>query len=87
MSDATRLKAEATLRDVEAVTAVILPEPSTELVPLAKAKKPVAEAIKTRMDEIDISDTQSIVSFGSGAQVELQEISQAIYELRAPLQL
>jgi uncharacterized protein YaaN involved in tellurite resistance len=30
------------------------------------------------MDELDMSDTQSIVSFGSAAQAELQEISQAM---------
>ena len=78
MSDAIRQKAEAALKEVEEVTAVVLPEPSTELVPLAKAKKPVKAAIQKRMDEIDMSDTQSIVSFGSAAQEELQEISQSM---------
>ena len=30
------------------------------------------------MDEIDVENTQSIISFGSGAQAELQQISQAM---------
>ena len=77
MSETVRQKAEATLKDVEAITAVVLPEPSTALVPLAEADKPVAAEIKKRMDEIDVADTQSIISFGSAAQTELQEISQS----------
>jgi uncharacterized protein YaaN involved in tellurite resistance len=80
MSDTVRQKAEATLAEVERVSAVVLPEPSTEIVPLADAPKPVSAAIKTRMKEIDMGDTQSIVSFGSGAQAELQEISQSMLQ-------
>ncbi len=78
MSESVRQKAEATLKDVEAITAVVLPEPSTDLVPLAKAKKPLADEIKKRMDEIDMENTNSIVAFGSSAQAELQEISQSM---------
>jgi len=78
MSETVRQKAQATLKDVEAITAVVLPEPSTDLVPLAKAKKPLADAIKKRMNEIDMTNTNSIVSFGSSAQAELQEISQSM---------
>ena len=78
MSDEIRQKAEATLADVEKVTAVVLAEPKGELVPLATADKATKSEIKTRMAEIDMADTQSIVSFGSGAQAELQEISQSM---------
>lgn len=78
MSDSTRTKAEAALKEVEEITAVVLPEPSTELVPLAKADAPVAKEIRARMDEIDMEDTNSIVSFGSRAQAGLQEISQSM---------
>ena len=78
MSETIRQKAEQTLREIEEVTAVILPEPSTAIVPISEAKKPVAAQIKKRMAEIDMTDTGSIVRFGSGAQAELQQISQAM---------
>jgi uncharacterized protein YaaN involved in tellurite resistance len=78
MSDTIRQKAEATLKDVEAVTAVVLPEPAGDLVVLEAAEPAQAESIRSAMAEIDMSDTNSIVRFGSGAQAELQEISQAM---------
>jgi uncharacterized protein YaaN involved in tellurite resistance len=78
MSEITRKKAEATLADVEKVTAVVLAEPKGELVKMAAADKPTTAEIKRRMAEVDMSNTHSIVSFGSGAQAELQEISQAM---------
>jgi uncharacterized protein YaaN involved in tellurite resistance len=76
MSENTRQKAANDLKLLEEVTAVQLAEPSTDLVPLAKADKPLAAEIKKRMAEIDIGDTGSIINFGSGAQAELQVISQ-----------
>ena len=80
MSDTVRQKAEATLAAVEEVTAVVLPEPTdaNAIVPLAEADTPIGSEIRARMDEIDMGDTNSIVSFGSAAQAELQEISQAM---------
>ncbi|WP_425091932.1 toxic anion resistance protein [Tropicimonas sp. S265A] len=78
MSDTVRSKAEAALKEVEEVTMAILPEPEQALVPLEQAQPPVAENIRKAMGEIDMTDTQSIVRFGSGAQAELQEISQAM---------
>lgn len=78
MSDTVRQKAEKSLAMVEEVTAVVLHEPTGDIVPLAQADAPVSAEIRKRMDEIDMSDTNSIVSFGSGAQAELQEISQAM---------
>ncbi|SEK58456.1 toxic anion resistance protein [Pacificibacter marinus] len=78
MSDITRQKAEATLKDVEAVTAVVLPEPASDLIVLEAAEPAQADSIRSAMAEIDMSDTNSIVRFGSGAQAELQEISQAM---------
>lgn len=82
MSDKTRLKAQESLAQIEEVTAVALREPveANAIVPLASADAPVSAAIRKRMDEIDIGDTQSIVSFGSGAQAELQVISQAMLQ-------
>ena len=78
MTETIRQKAVEELKHIEDVTAVVLPEPSTELVPLAKADKPMADEIRKRMDEIDLDNTGSIISFGAGAQAELQEISQAM---------
>ncbi|WP_390910699.1 toxic anion resistance protein [Pseudosulfitobacter sp. SM2401] len=82
MSDTIRQKAQETLAQIEEVTAVALREPveATTIVPLAQADAPVSAAIRKRMDEIDMTDTQSIVSFGSGAQAELQVISQSMLQ-------
>mgnify|MGYP002630723864 CR=1 FL=1 len=82
MSQTTRQKAEAALADVDALNAVVLPEPApaNAIVPLAKADAPVSAEITKRMDEIDMDDTQSIVSFGSAAQAELQQISQSMLQ-------
>jgi len=76
MTDTVRAQAAQSLADVQAVTATILPEPGREIVPLAAAPAPQAEAIMKRMAELDMTNTQSIISFGSGAQAELQVISQ-----------
>ena len=78
MEKSVHEKAKATLKEVEAISAVVLPEPTAELVVLATAEAPVAADIRKRMDEIDIANTDSIIAFGSAAQVELQEISQAM---------
>ncbi|SHG75949.1 toxic anion resistance protein [Marivita hallyeonensis] len=80
MSEIVRAKAKDTLALVEEVNAVVLPEPTdaNSVVPLAEADQAMGEEIRSRMAEIDMSDTQSIVSFGSNAQAELQEISQAM---------
>ena len=80
MSEAVRQQAEADLVQVKEITEVLLPEPKAvdAIVPLAQADAPVSEAIRKRMDEIDMTDTNSIVSFGSAAQAELQQISQSM---------
>ncbi|MGR3548079.1 MAG: toxic anion resistance protein, partial [Roseovarius sp.] len=82
MSETTRQKAEAVLKDVEAVSRAVLPEPAAAnaIVPLEQADAPQGAEITRRMAEIDMGDTQSIVSFGSAAQAELQEISQAMLQ-------
>jgi uncharacterized protein YaaN involved in tellurite resistance len=82
MSETTRQKAEAVLKDVEAVSRAILPVPSeaNAIVPLEQADAPKSAEITRRMAEIDMADTQSIVSFGSAAQAELQVISQSMLQ-------
>jgi len=76
----TREKAQEDLKAVEALTAVILPEPSTALVPLEDAPKPHKAEITKRMGELDMADSQSIIEFGSSAQAELQVISQEMLQ-------
>ena len=76
MSEDIRAAATTALAEVEKVTATVLPEPGTAIVPLEAAPAPHAEAIRKRMAELDMSNTQSIISFGSAAQGELQVISQ-----------
>ena len=78
MSDTVRQKAEASEAMVKEVTEVTLVEPGGEIVPMQTADAATKDAIKKRIDEIDMSDTNSIVSFGSAAQGELQQISQAM---------
>ena len=78
MEKSVHEQAKAALKEVEAISAVVLPEPTAELIPLATAEAPVAADIRKRMDEIDLNNTDSIIAFGSTAQVELQEISQAM---------
>ena len=65
MSDSIRTEAAATLAAAEQVTAALLPAPVAEVVPLDQAPAPQAEAIRKRMAEIDMANTQSIISFGS----------------------
>ena len=80
MSENTRLQAEKSLAAIEEVTSIALREPveANAVVVLAQADAPVSAEIRKRMDEIDMDSTNSIVSFGSAAQAELQVISQAM---------
>ncbi|MDO9640167.1 MAG: toxic anion resistance protein [Pseudotabrizicola sp.] len=76
MKTTTREQAAQTLTQIEEVTAVVLPEPGTEIVPLTGATGEKATLIRSRMAELEMDNTQSIISFGSKAQAELQVISQ-----------
>jgi uncharacterized protein YaaN involved in tellurite resistance len=76
MAEEIRKKAESTLKEVKEVTATVLPEPTGALIVLDDVKPGMTRAINARMKEIDITNTQSIIGFGSGAQAELQAISQ-----------
>ncbi|WP_102226171.1 toxic anion resistance protein [Acidimangrovimonas sediminis] len=80
MTEDVRAKAQATLAEVEAVSKQVLPAPTeaAEVTKLSDAPTPVAEEIRKRMSEIDMANTQSIISFGSNAQGELQVISQSM---------
>ncbi|MEM9125371.1 MAG: toxic anion resistance protein [Pseudomonadota bacterium] len=78
MSDEIKNKAVQAETLVQEVTAVALPEPRNEIISMEDADAPISAEIRKRMDEIDMGNTNSIVSFGSSAQAELQEISQAM---------
>jgi len=78
MSDDIKNKAVEAETLVQEVTAVALPDPTAEVISLEDADDPVSAEIRKRMDQIDMDNTNSIVSFGSSAQAELQEISQAM---------
>ena len=68
----------ATPVDIQSVVGTVLPEPSADIVPLATAPAPMADAIRQRMGEIDMGNTQSIINFGSSAQTELTTISSSM---------
>ena len=78
MSEFTREQAAKAVADVEKVTAVVLPDPSRDLVVLDSADAPTKAEITRRIAEISIGDTNSIVSFGASAQTDLQAISQSM---------
>lgn len=76
MTESVRDKAAQAVAEIETVAANTLPDPAQLPVTLGSAPAPVAEEIRTRMREIDMTDTNSILYFGSKAQGELQVISQ-----------
>lgn len=68
--------------DVDIIAANSLPEPTQadSVISLEQAGPKIGAEIKKRIDEIDMTDTNSIVSFGSAAQEELQVISQSMLQ-------
>ncbi|MBT7446737.1 MAG: toxic anion resistance protein [Tateyamaria sp.] len=77
MSDKTQKKAKVTSAQIGQVAKTILPEhnDANAITSLADANPVASAKILERMNKINLNDTQSIVSFGSSAQLELQEIS------------
>jgi uncharacterized protein YaaN involved in tellurite resistance len=78
MPDHVREQAMQLTTAIQEATQLGLPEPAADLVPLASAPPAEAEAIRARMAEVDMASTSSIIGFGSRAQLELQQISQAM---------
>ncbi|MEZ5750638.1 MAG: toxic anion resistance protein [Paracoccaceae bacterium] len=76
MSDDIRQQAATLTTAIAEATQLSLPEPAGELITLEAADAPTSDAIRTRMSEIDMESTSSIIGFGSRAQLELQTISQ-----------
>lgn len=78
MSETIQKQAAEAEAQVMAVAANTLPDPVEEVQPLAAATPEVSAEITSRIGEIDMGDSNSIIRFGSGAQAELQTISQAM---------
>ena len=80
MDERVRQEAEKSLAMVKEVSEVLLPEPvpANEIVAFEAADPQTTAEIERRIGELDMTDTNSIVSFGSAAQAELQEISQSM---------
>ncbi len=76
MTEDVRQQAESSLKEVEAVTAALLPEVKGELIVVNQASAAEKAAIDSAIGELDMGNTQSIIQFGSKAQAELQVISQ-----------
>jgi hypothetical protein len=68
MSETVRQKAEESVALVKEVSEAQLVEPQSDIVLLEAADPPTSAAIEKRISEIDMDDTNSIVSFGSAAQ-------------------
>ena len=78
MSKKVTTKATEDQKEIEALNAVSLPEPSEADADLAATDEATSAGIRKRIEELDLGDTNSIVRFGSAAQSELQQISQAM---------
>ncbi|WP_439559808.1 toxic anion resistance protein [Roseinatronobacter sp.] len=78
MSDEIRQGAESLSKEIDAVVAMPLADPATEMPTIEGANAPEAAEIQTRMSEIDMGSTSTIIGFGSRAQMDLQQISQSM---------
>ena len=76
MTDETRRRAEDIRTEIETVISAPLSQPKDEPVSVRTADPQLAAEIRRRMDEIDLTDSGSVVRFGTRAQAGLQEISQ-----------
>ncbi len=78
MTDETRSRALAAQAQIDALTQTSLPQPDDTPVSASAADPATRAEIQRRMDEIDLKDSNSILRFGTRAQADLQQISQAM---------
>ncbi|MFN3274275.1 MAG: toxic anion resistance protein [Paracoccus sp. (in: a-proteobacteria)] len=78
MTDDTRSRALAVQAEIDALTSVALPDPAEPPATVAQADPATQAEIRRRMAEIDLKDSNSILRFGTRAQGDLQQISQAM---------
>jgi uncharacterized protein YaaN involved in tellurite resistance len=70
-----REKTALAVREAEDVIELTPPPPKQELITIESASTEEVAAIRHRMSEIDLSNTQTIIKFGSKAQEDLTAIS------------
>jgi uncharacterized protein YaaN involved in tellurite resistance len=81
MSDPVRIRAERDRAGIDkARRSPTDPSAAGEETGLAEADSRLADEIRARMDEIDLRDGHSIVTFGAPAQAELQQISRTMLD-------
>ncbi|MGP9805229.1 toxic anion resistance protein [Paracoccus sp. NSM] len=78
MTDETRSRALAAQAEIDALIQTSLPQPDDAPVSASAADPATRAEIQRRMDEIDLKDSNSILRFGTRAQGDLQQISQAM---------
>ncbi|CAM3157063.1 toxic anion resistance protein [Paracoccus nototheniae] len=78
MTDDTKRRAEAAQAQIDALTQAPLPEPAPAPSGLTDADPATQAQIRSRMAEIDLRDSGSILRFGTRAQADLQQISQSM---------
>ncbi|QIE56108.1 toxic anion resistance protein [Pikeienuella piscinae] len=80
MTEDMREKAKAAVAEAEAVTAAPLAEPAADIVAADRMTPEEAKEVEALIDQLDMSDAQSIIKFGSSTQTELQTISSAMLD-------
>ncbi|SHJ53371.1 Uncharacterized conserved protein YaaN involved in tellurite resistance [Palleronia salina] len=78
MAEDTPKTKTAITDEIDAVAAHSLPAPAPDMPALAEAPPETRDAVEQRIAQLDMGDSGSIVGFGSAAQAELQQISQAM---------
>ncbi|MEO1492854.1 MAG: toxic anion resistance protein [Pseudomonadota bacterium] len=73
--DATQEKATKIAEQTKEELVDVLPEPVADVVPYDAADAAQKAEIQSRIDELDMSNTQTIIKFGSGAQQKLTALS------------
>lgn len=68
-------KASALAKQAEAEILPTLPEPAADVVAVEQATPDARAEIERRIAELDMTDTQTIIKFGSSAQMELTALS------------
>ncbi len=74
-TEALRNRTALAVREAEDIITLSPPPPAQELITLQSANPDAVAAIRVRMGEIDLSNTQTIIKFGSKAQEDLTAIS------------
>ena len=73
--DSLQEKTAIALREADEVSNIVLAAPKQELITIEMADPATEAEIRRRMNEVDVSNTQSIIKFGSKAQENLTAIS------------